>query len=112
MDWETGTIWQIVADGVYLTSPLLVVSGLDHPEGLAVYQDESLLVVESGAGRLSRIELESGEKEILAENLALGAEVISDVLPPPWIFNGVAVGKSGEIYVTGDVGNIVYKITP
>jgi hypothetical protein len=32
--------------------------------------------------------------------------------PPTWIFNGVAVGPSGAIYITGDVTNVLYRIWP
>jgi glucose/arabinose dehydrogenase len=28
------------------------------------------------------------------------------------IFNGVAVGPSGAIYITGDVANVLYRIEP
>jgi hypothetical protein len=27
------------------------------------------------------------------------------------VFNGVAVGAAGDIYVTGDVANVVYRLT-
>jgi glucose/arabinose dehydrogenase len=33
-------------------------------------------------------------------------------MPPTWIFNGVAVGPSGAVYVSGDVENVIYRIQP
>jgi sugar lactone lactonase YvrE len=111
-DWATGTIWQIAPDDASLSKPVPVFTGLNHPEGISIDLDGTLLVVESGAGRLARIDLKTKQKTVVAENLALGAETFSEILPPTWIFNGVAVGKSGTIYVTGDVGNVVYRFTP
>jgi sugar lactone lactonase YvrE len=108
-DWATGIVWQIVADGVVLTTPVQVAAGLDLPEGLAVDHDGTLLAVESGAGRLSRIDPATGVVTTVKDGLALGA-------PPPtgwtptWNFNGVAVGQDGAIYVTGDIGRVVYRI--
>ena len=110
-DWHTGKVWQIGANGTHLSPPILVAEGLSRPEGLAMDQDGGLLVVESGAGRLSRIDLLGGQVRTVAEGLLLGAEGIPGT-PPTWIFNGVAVGPSGVIYVTGDKGNVVYRLDP
>jgi sugar lactone lactonase YvrE len=109
-DWATGTIWQVIADGTVLTPPRPVASGLAAPEGLAAV-DGGLLVVEAGAGRLTRIDLETGAIETVAEGLALGAAPPTGA-PPMGVFNGVAVGPSGTIYVTGDTANVLYAITP
>ena len=46
---------------------------------------------------------------VSADGLELGAEG-SKGYPPSWIFNGVAVGPSGAIYVTGDISNVLYRI--
>jgi sugar lactone lactonase YvrE len=109
-DWATGTVWHVVSDGIVLTPPLMVASGLAAPEGLAVDHDGTLLVVEAAAHRLTRIDPATGGTTVLAEGLALGAEAIPSAVSPPigW-FNGVAVGPSGAIYVTGDIGNVLYR---
>jgi len=110
-EWATGRVLQLVADGQPLAEPRVVAAGLAAPEGLAVAADGSLLVVESGAGRLSRIELATGRVSTVADGLALGAPGVPGA-PPTWDFNGVAVGPSGAIYVTGDRANVLYRIEP
>ena len=110
-DWATGVVLQIVADGEPLSEPIPVARDLSAPEGLAVTPDGSLLVVETGAGRLSSIDLETGKVSTVAEGLELGAQG-AEGYPPTWIFNGVAVGPSGAIYVTGDIANVLYRIEP
>ena len=92
-------------------SPVMVpvAQGLAGLEGLAVDQDGSLLVVEAKAGRLSRIDVVTGAVSVLAEGLELGSPGPPS-MPPTWVFNGVAVGPSGAIYVTGDKSNVLYRL--
>jgi sugar lactone lactonase YvrE len=108
-DWATGQVLQLIADGQPLAEPVTVVSGLSFPEGLAVGADGTLLVVESGVGRLSAIDPETGQVRTIAEGLELGAPG-PEGLPPTWTFNGVAVDAAGAIYVTGDKTNVLYRI--
>ncbi len=107
-DWAAGTVLQIVADGKVLAEPRPIATNLAYPEGLAVDKDGNLLVVETEAGRLSRIDAKTHRVSTVAENLApclLGDH-------PTWIFNGVAVSPSGTIYLASDVANLVYRIEP
>ena len=108
-DWATGDILQIIDDGQHLPAPLLVASGLHQPEGLTVDLDGTLLVVESGAGRLSRVDPATGAVSEIATGLATGLPPI-DGVPQPYIFSGVAVSPTGEIYVAGDLDNVIYRL--
>lgn len=110
-DYATGQVLQLVAGAEVLDQPVTVASGLAAPEGLAVTGDGRLLVVESGARRLSAIDLATGRVTPLVEELALGAPGWPG-LPPTATFNGVAVDTAGTIYVTGDIDNVLYRIAP
>jgi glucose/arabinose dehydrogenase len=99
---------QIFQGGQKLTPPVVVANGLRGPEGMAVAPDGTLLVVESQAGRLSRINLRSGAVSSVAKKLELGFPGTAHI--PSWILDGVAVGPSGAIYVGGDKANVVYRI--
>jgi sugar lactone lactonase YvrE len=105
----TGSVLQIVADGKQLSEPMPVATGLSSPEGLAATPGGNLLVVEAGARRLSLINTRTGQVSAVAEGLELGAEGTPG-MPATWGFNGVAVGPSGAIYVTGDIGSVLYRI--
>jgi sugar lactone lactonase YvrE len=85
----------------------VLVTGLALPEGIAV-SDGALLVVETGARRLSRIDLESRTSTPLARDLAVHVESQGD-FPPTMIFNGVATDGT-YAYVTGDRENVLYRI--
>jgi sugar lactone lactonase YvrE len=107
-DWATGKVLQVIADGKVLEEPVCLASGLEYPEGLAVDAGGDLLVVEPERGRLSRIDSATGEVSPVVDCLA---PCLQDD-HPTWIFNGVAVGPSGTIYVTNDVGNTLCAIPP
>jgi sugar lactone lactonase YvrE len=109
-DFATGQILQLVAGGEVLAEPIVIASGLMGPEGLAVTDEGLLLVVESSAKRLSAIDLETGEVGLIAEDLALGLPAWPG-LSPLGLLNGVTIDAAGTIYVTGDIDNVLYRIT-
>ena len=112
-DFLTGQIWQIAAAGVTLDPPRLVAEGLDGPEGMALTGDGRLLVVESGADRLSIIDLANdqvnGQVNVLMTDLGLLRDVPRS-RPLHYFFNGVAVSATGTIYVTADGPNVIYRL--
>ncbi|MDF1524019.1 MAG: hypothetical protein P1P87_14535 [Trueperaceae bacterium] len=109
-DWATGIVWQVAFEGSVASPAVPVASELVNPEGLAFDREGGLLVVESGEGRLARIDLPSGAIEEIAVGLELGLPAIAGI-PPAYLPNGVAVDASGAIFVTGDVGNVLYRIS-
>lgn len=109
-DWGTGIIWQIGFDGKTPKAPVVVASGLSFPEGLAFESEGSLLVVETGNSRLSRINLSTGEVTKVVDGLEFSGPGLEGY-PPTWAFDGLAVGPSGDIYVSGGGVNVIYRIS-
>ena len=110
-DWATGNVMQIVANGKSLEQPKVVATGLTAPEGMAVATDGGLLVLETGIGRLSYIDVATGKVSTVAEGMHVGLPAPQG-LPPFWVMTGIAVGPSGTIYVTDDAGSALYRIEP
>ncbi len=110
-EWTSGRVLQIVADGTVLADAREVATGLAQPEGLTVAPDGSLLVVEAGAGRLSRIDPGSGAVSLVAGALGTGVEGIPGFAPSHY-FSDVAVDANGVIYVSCDRTNQVVRLTP
>lgn len=110
-DFAAGTVLQVVDDGEVLTPPVVIASGLAEPEGLAVDAQGRVLVVESGAGVLRRISPGSGTSTVLASGLKTGLEGYTGA-PPAYVIAGVTTGPLGQIYVSGDRGNEIYRISP
>ncbi len=110
-DWATGIIWQLVAGGQNLAQPVPVAMGLSGPEGMTVDRDGSLLVLEAGAGRVSRINPKNGAVVPLVSGLTPSLQGFG-TLPPFVTINGIDVGPSGAIYVTSDAGLAVFKLVP
>lgn len=109
-DWGTGIIWQIGFEGNTPIAPVPIAFGLSFPEGLAFEKEGSLVVVETGTSQLSRIDLSTGEVTKIVDGLKLGGPG-PEGYPPTWGFDGVAVGQSGDIYVSGSGPNVIYRVS-
>lgn len=107
-DWAVGTVSQVIDDGATI-EPVPIASGLAQPEGLAVAPDGSLLVAETGAGRISRIEPATGTVTPLVEGLDFGMPA-SALLPPVNTLAGVAVDDAGSLYIATVEG--VFRYDP
>ena len=111
-DWGTGIVWQIDFSGNTPQTPSVLATGLSNPEGLAWDKKGGLLVVEAGASRLSRIDISTKAVSPVAEGLELSPNPIGlGAYPPSWQFDGVTVGQSGDIYVSGGAKQAVYRIS-
>jgi DNA-binding beta-propeller fold protein YncE len=104
-EYDAGKITRVVTPG---NDRSTVISGLRAPEGIALAPDNRLIVAEVGARRVLAVNLSTGTAEILADNLGIG---LAGSGSGPNLPTGVAVGKDGAIYVTGDVGNVLYRLT-
>ena len=112
-DWGTGIVWQVGFNGNTPTTPFPLATGLENPEGLAWDKEGGLLVVETGASQLSRIDLATGDVSIIADGLSLSGPAVGQdaALPPTYLFDGVAIGQSGDIYISGGGKNVIYRIS-
>ena len=110
-DWGSGIVWQIGFDGTTPTTPAPIAQDLLFPEGLAYDNNGGLLVVETGAARLSRIELATGEVTEITGGLEFFGRPGVAGAPPTWGFEGVTIAPSGTIYVSGQGNNIIYRIS-
>ena len=84
-------------------------TNLASPEGMTVAPDGNLLVMETGANRLSLINLTNGEVSTVADGLEIGFPGVPGY-PPASMLSGVAVGPSGTIYITSDINNQLLAI--
>ncbi len=109
-DRATGSVWHVARDGDALAAPRLVIDGLDAPEGMAWIAPRHLLVVETGADRLIRVDTMRGTIGVVAADLDVGLEAPPG-MPTTWQFNGVTKGAGNTAYVTSDIANRIYEIT-
>ena len=104
-DGPSGTILQIIDDGVDLVTPVEVISDLDAPEGIDI-KGNRMYIVEGGSETLTSIHLASGKRKTIATDLGLQA-------PLPFFFtygylNNVTVAGN-DIYVNADRRNVIYE---
>jgi glucose/arabinose dehydrogenase len=78
---------------------------LKRPQGIAIAPDGAVLVAEVGRKQVTRIEPQTGAATALASDLPLGLGVANALV-------GVAVGAGGAVYVTSDVENSIWRLTP
>jgi sugar lactone lactonase YvrE len=89
----------------------VVADGLAGPEGIDVGPDGLLYVAEVGQKRVVAIEPATGTKTVIASNLDIGLATYPGG-PPALVPTGVAVGRTGTVYVSSDIRNALYKLTP
>ena len=110
-DSSQGVVYQIIRDGAVLNPPEPIVEELAIPEGIAITNDGTrLLVIEGGSSSLTEIDLDTGERTTIATGLQLLPTVIP-ALSAGW-FNDVDVDAEGNMFVNSDGGNIIYKFPP
>ena len=107
-EFAAGAVTQIdVATG----ARKVVADNLAGPEGIDVGPDGKLYVAEVGQKRIVAIDPATGAKTVIASNLDIGLAPYPGG-PPALVPTGVAVAKSGNIYVSSDIRNGMYKLTP
>ncbi len=108
---RSGTLFQILDDGETLETPRPVASGLAGPEGIAAAEDGTLYVVEEDAGRLTRVDPQTGTTTLVADGLALGGleRGALEESTAVGFLSDVAVGN-GALFVSDYQGNRVYRI--
>ena len=108
-DWYLGAVFQVIMDGESLKNPIPVAGGLSFPEGLAVDIDGTLLVVETGSGKITRIDPLTGAKSTVASGLDVWLQAGAGCAPT-WGYNGLAVGKTGSIYIANGASTCSPKL--
>lgn len=103
-DVGNGSIVQVISSGDVLEQPRVIVTGLIIPEGIALYGKE-LQAIDCGVQKLYAINLVTGEKRIIAEDL--GSLDGIDELPFGYP-NKVIVLDNGSICVNADKTNIIH----
>ncbi len=89
----------------------VLADGLSGPEGVDVGPDGRVYVAEVGQQRIVAITPATGERTVIAANLDIGLAPYPGG-PPALVPTGVAVGRSGAVYVSSDRRNAIYKLVP
>jgi sugar lactone lactonase YvrE len=89
----------------------VVADGLTGPEGIDVGPDGKRYVAEVGQQRVVAIDPATGARSVVASNLDIGLAPYAGG-PPALVPTGVAVSKSGAVYVSSDRRNAIYKLVP
>lgn len=87
-----------------------VAKDLAMPEGLAQTADGQWIVAETAARRISKLNLLTGQRSILADNLPIGLAAAPG-MPPSGIPTGVVVDQQGRIYFGSDIDNGLYRLS-
>ncbi len=89
----------------------VVADNLTGPEGIDLGPDGKLYVAEVGQKRVVAIDPATGAKTVIASNLDIGLAPFPGG-PPALVPTGVAVGRTGIVYVSADIRTSLYKLTP
>jgi sugar lactone lactonase YvrE len=105
-DSGAGTVTAItVATG----AKKILAQGLKQPEGLALLKNGRLVVTEPGAENVLGIDVATGKMSEITTRTPIGLKVEAP-LPATWIFNGIAEGSDGSLYLPSDVQSALYVL--
>lgn len=100
----SGEVLRIIDGGEVLDTPETVFDGLVGPEGIDV-KGKTMYVVEGGSQTLTAIDMNTGERATVADELGLqGPHLIS---PFGWFNDVTATGN--DIYVNADRANVIWE---
>ncbi|XOV90323.1 MAG: hypothetical protein ACFHX7_10665 [Pseudomonadota bacterium] len=108
-DRSLGQILMIASNGKPLETPFVVVSGLDSPEGF-VMTKQGFVVVEAETGRVVAANSEGVQRELA--RIPPGSPAPGPGYPPSQVFNGIAQGPDGTLYIPGETNRVLYQINP
>jgi DNA-binding beta-propeller fold protein YncE len=94
----------------------VIVKDLNAPEGLVVLADGTVAVLATGSRDLFSYDVITGDKNRIATNFALGHQTETFFAPhlgqpaDARLFNGVALGADGTLYVGSDIQTALYAL--
>ncbi len=106
-EYDSGLVVEFDLDNRQST---VIMRDLLAPEGLAFDRDTRLLVAETGHNRVWS-KANGQDKTLLSENIPMGL-VGGDDLPAPFLPTSIAVDRLNRIFVTSDIENAIYRLTP
>ena len=90
-----------------LDPPVIIATELSSPEGIAMHPNgKEIPVVEAGSNSLLAINLTTGAKRLVANDLGLMPGI--DKLP--FGYPNDIVDLDGSLYINGDGANVIYSI--
>ncbi len=89
----------------------LVVEDLQQPEGITVFSDGRLAVVEVGEQRVITVDPGTGDIAELATNLPIG-RTVPNTPAPVHAPSGITAGEGDVLYLTSDQDQSVLKLMP
>ncbi len=102
----TGSVYQLIDDGVVLDPPAVIASDLAGPEGLTMHNGgKSLLVIEGASASVTEIDIATGETQVLAT----GFEFYSPLPVLPFGFFNDVDSDGEAIYVPASAGNVIHR---
>jgi len=109
-DVRRGRVLQIIDDHDVLRRPIVVARGLKGPQGIDTAGTGGLVVVEAAAGRVSRIDLDTGRRRTLVTGLT-PANPAPDGQPTDGLHFGVATAGDGTVWVSDPLANRVLRVS-
>ncbi len=106
-DRKRGEVLRLTRAGETLAKPEVVARGLADPEGIAAFAG-GFAVVEASAGRVAYVSPDG--KVVPIASVPPSATTATDAQPPSFIFNGIAAGSDGALYLASERDRSLLRI--
>ena len=83
---------------------------MNKPEGISIGESGRVLVAEAGSQTVIAVDIATGERATIAEDIPMGLEMTPQ-FPPMGVPTGVVAASDGSLFVSADITDSIWRVS-